>query len=159
MIKIDYSGFDSKRSSKSAAKPDMNNLRSSQVGFKAPLVQGLQIDGADSSGLMISLDKMRGKHVFLDFWSTTCAPCIADFPEIMKSYDKYSINQLEIIGVVDERSAGSASSLIKKHNLRWPNIKTNTDGTITKGYNIISYPTTFLLDKEGKIKERKDSVK
>ncbi len=121
------------------------------MGFKAPLVQGIQINNEDNSELLISLDKLKGKYVFLDFWSTTCAPCIADFPEIMKSYDKYNRNQFEIIGVIDERSSGSALSLVKKHKLKWPNIKTNTDGTITKGYNIISYPTTYLLDKEGRI--------
>jgi thiol-disulfide isomerase/thioredoxin len=146
----DYSGFDSSSKTPiSAVKTGVNDLRSSQVGFKAPLVQGIKI--ADTSKLMISLDKLKGKYVFLDFWSTTCAPCIADFPEIMKSYDKYTRDQLEIIGVVDERSTGSAANLVKKHQLKWPNIQTNTEGTITNGFNIISYPTTFLLDKEGRI--------
>lgn len=148
----DLSGFDAKASPKAPrTKASINSLRSSQVGFKAPLVQGIKINNEGNSELLISLDKLKGKYVFLDFWSTTCAPCIADFPEIMKSYDKYNRNQLEIIGVIDERSSGSALSLVKKHKLKWPNIKTNTDGTITKGYNIISYPTTYLLDKEGRI--------
>ncbi|RZK78703.1 MAG: TlpA family protein disulfide reductase [Pedobacter sp.] len=148
----DYSGFDPRSISAKVIKGNAtNNMRSSQVGFLAPIIQGTRISNEDKPKELISLDQFKGKYVFIDFWSTTCAPCIQDFPEIMKSYDKFTRAQFEIIGVVDERSAGSAQNLVAKHQLKWPNLKINTEGTITKGYNVVSYPTTYLLDKEGKI--------
>jgi len=145
-------GFNGKLPSMPAnVKSTGMDLRSSQVGFKAPLIQGIPVTNPDDQNEMVSLDKLKGKFVFIDFWSTTCAPCIADFPEIMKSYKKYSRKQFEIIGVVDERSAGSTLKLLKKHGITWPTIKTGTKGTVINGYDIISYPTTFLLDPDGKI--------
>jgi thiol-disulfide isomerase/thioredoxin len=148
----DYSGFDSKSVLAKVGKTNVPyNLTSSQVGFMAPQIQGTRIGNREDFKELISLDQMKGKYVFIDFWSTTCAPCIADFPEIMKSYEKFTRAQFEIIGVVDERSANGAKNVITKHRLKWPNIKTNTVGTIIAGYNVISYPTSYLVDKEGKI--------
>ncbi|HKG07521.1 MAG TPA: TlpA disulfide reductase family protein [Pedobacter sp.] len=147
-----YTGFEAKTPSKPAYSKGGNaDFRSSQVGFKAPQIQGIKVTDPDEQTTVVSLDKLRGKYVFIDFWSTTCIPCIADFPEIMKSYKKYGREQLEIIGVVDERSAGGAINLLKKHGITWPNIKTNTSGTVISGYEVVSYPTTYLLDQNGKI--------
>lgn len=148
----DYSGFDKNVTTKpgitNAARPE---LESSQVGFTAPLIQGMTVTESDNKSTLISLEKYKGKYVFIDFWSTTCAPCIADFPELIKVYNKFDRSRLEIIGVVDERSTGATLALSKKHGLPWPNIKTKTAGTIIKGYDVISYPTTFLLDPDGKV--------
>jgi thiol-disulfide isomerase/thioredoxin len=124
-----------------------SSVISSQVGYKAPEVKGTDIVSKDN----LSTEGLKGKYVYLDFWSTSCAPCIADFKHIREAYSKFDRTHFEIIGVVDERKPGSTEDLLIKHGVSWPNIKANTSGTVTTGYNILSYPTTYLLDPSGKI--------
>jgi thiol-disulfide isomerase/thioredoxin len=55
--------------------PDSESIRtlvSAQVGKLAPEIKGLNV----WDGLPLSLNALHGKYVFLDFWSTTCSPCI-----------------------------------------------------------------------------------
>jgi len=91
-------------------------------------------------------------YIFVDFCSTTCAPCIAEFKYLREAYLKYDRNQFEIVGVVYERTKDLTPVILKQHDALWPNIKTNTKGTQISGYETInSYPTTYLIDTAGKI--------
>lgn len=122
-------------------------VASSQVGYNSPEVKGVNIISRDT----LSTKDLTGKYVFLDFWSTSCGPCIAEFKYSKEAYLKFDRAHFQIIGVVDERRPGATEELLKKHEVTWPNIKTNTSGTVTAGFNVLSYPTTYLLDPSGKI--------
>ena len=124
---------------------------SSQIGFIAPPIKGIDINVIESTHKIINSESLRGKYIFLDFWSTTCIPCIEDFKNIKKSFEQFNRNEFQIIGIVDEQSKGAATKLMKKHGVLWPNIKTNTPETLLDGYVIKSYPTTFLIDPDGKV--------
>lgn len=118
-----------------------------QVGMSAPEISGLEI----LKDLNISLSSFKGKYVFIDFWSTTCGPCIAEFPKIKEVYDKYNRNELQIIGVVDDRTKGKIKEFIKGKDINWPNINMNIKSTNVKGYNIKTYPTSYLINPNGVI--------
>ncbi|MCI9843967.1 TlpA family protein disulfide reductase [Flavobacterium pectinovorum] len=120
-------------------------LVSNQVEMVAPNIKGLNILN-DSN---ISLKSTKGKYVFIDFWSTSCGPCIAEFPNIKEAYEKYDRSQLEIIGIVDDRTGGKIKEFIQSKNLIWPNINMNIKSTVIQGYDIKSYPTTYLIDPNG----------
>jgi thiol-disulfide isomerase/thioredoxin len=132
-----------------AASVKSNNTVSAQTGFRAPEIKGKLINGK-TGGEMLSLSQLKGKYVFVDFWSTTCIPCIAEFPNIKKAYGMFGRDKFEIIGVVDERQTGKTVALISKHNANWPTMLVGA-GTVTTGYNIYSYPTSFLIDPDGYI--------
>lgn len=152
----DISGFSSENTvSTSSAKGKAVNtsqIVSRQIGFKAPEVIGLNMNPDSKLGAAISLAKLKGKYVFLDFWTTTCIPCIQELPNIRAVYDRYKNKNLEIIGVLEERGKGSAIRLLKMHNVNWPIILTNGRTTRVTGYeDINSWPTTFLIDPTGKL--------
>lgn len=118
-----------------------------QVGMIAPNISGVNIfDEAK-----ISLEKYKGKYVFVDFWSTSCAPCIQEFPAIKEVYDKFSKNDIEIIGVADIRGKIDAKKFLQDKEVTWSNIDEKNPSTIIKGYTINSWPTTYLIDPNGKI--------
>ncbi len=120
----------------------------SQVAMTAPEISGLDILNNSN----ISLNSLKGKYVFIDFWSTNCAPCIAEFPNIKEVYEKFDRNQLEIIGVVDDRTPDKKiKEFIEKKNLVWPTINMNMKSTTIKGYDVKSYPTTYLINPNGVI--------
>ncbi|RZK79466.1 MAG: TlpA family protein disulfide reductase [Pedobacter sp.] len=138
---------------KSTANSQQNYTKiSTQIGYMAPVIKGYNFLDSNTTNLsLISTGELRGKYVFVDFWSTFCGPCIAEFPYLKEVYKKYDRSKFEIIGILDERDASVTTRLAKEGNLIWPNIKTNTKGTELKGYNVNSYPTSYLIDPLGKI--------
>jgi len=118
-----------------------------QVGMIAPNINGINIlDNAK-----ISLGRYKGKYVFVDFWSTSCAPCIQEFPQIKEVYDKFNKNDIEIIGVADIRGEIDAKKFLNDKEVTWSNIDDKNPLTIINGYSIKSWPTTYLIDPNGKI--------
>jgi len=73
-------------------------LVAEQVGMMAPEIKGVNVQ----DGTILSLNALRGKYVFLDFWATSCAPCILEFPYIRKVYDTFSSDQLIILGICED---------------------------------------------------------
>jgi thiol-disulfide isomerase/thioredoxin len=95
---------------------------------------------------------LKGNYTLIDFWFSSCGPCIAEFPSIKKIYDKYKSRGFKIVGVsVDiEKKRGDWVEAILKHNIIWDNLW-DMDGVKSKKFSINSFPTNFLVDKSGKI--------
>ena len=124
-------------------------IYSSQLGFNAPLFKEESFITKDS----IALEDYRGKYLYIDFWSLGCGPCIAEFPHLKEIYDTIDRAQIEFLGIVS--SGGSDEDAIKelmdKHSVNWPHIISNKEVDLVKLYNVNKYPTTLLIDKEGRI--------
>jgi len=120
---------------------------SNQVGMIAPSIAGLNI----ISDSVISLKKYLGKYVFLDFWATYCGPCIMEFPILRTVYEKYDKSQFEIIGIVNDQTNGKIKQFLNDKNVIWTNISMKISTTNIRGYDINSYPTSYLIAPDGKI--------
>ena len=120
---------------------------SAQAGHPAPEIKGTNLE----DGKAISLSALKGKYVFIDFWSTTCGPCIADFPALVKLYSSYDKKKIEFVGMADERDKGKVKELLESYQIKWPTLISSTETTFFKGYNVSSYPTSFLIAPDGKI--------
>jgi thiol-disulfide isomerase/thioredoxin len=118
-----------------------------QIGMMAPPVSGLNV----INGSTISLEKYSGKYVFLDFWGTFCGPCIVEFPNLLKAYETFDRSNFEIIGIVKDDTDGKIKKFMKDRNVIWPNISMDAPKSDISGYKIGSYPTTYLIDPDGKI--------
>lgn len=123
-----------------------NQLRSTQIGNKPFDFSEKQFKKQN----MISLDSLRGKYVLLDFWDTWCGPCIKEIPNLKTLYNKTDKSKFEIIGIVGDNRIQVLEQFANKHGITWPQII--DDSNKIKGkYGVIAYPTTFLIDPEGKI--------
>jgi len=139
---------DKKTGTSDAPDSDLpRTLVSAQVGNLAPELKGLNV----WDGSALSLKALRGKYVFLDFWFTACGPCIMEFPYIRKVYDTFSSDQLIIIGVVEDDYSGKIKQFMTDKQVSWPTLVRSYPTTIANGYNIPSWPTSFLIDPSGKI--------
>jgi thiol-disulfide isomerase/thioredoxin len=139
--------------SKAASSPvSGNNIVSDQVGFIAPAITGIDINPITKKTGQVTLSGLRGKYVFVDFWSTYCAPCIAELPYLNAAYKKYSRDKFEIIGVFDERNAKVTGQLLTANKVLFPNVLMNNKSTDISGYgHVDSFPTNYLIDPTGKI--------
>ncbi len=102
-------------------------------------------------GKKVSLDDFKGKVVLLDFWYPSCGPCLVAMPYMQKLYLKYKDSGLVFLGV---------NGMEGEANLVMPLVKARDWGFIPlKGsekwgkdvYKVQSYPSTFLIGRDGKV--------
>lgn len=121
--------------------------QSTSIGQKIPDIY------FDKQNKLTSENFKKYKLTFIDYWSTTCAPCIKSMPEIVKLYNEYKDQNVNFITVTDEQKPNrieTAKNILKKNNATWMNFfDTNKD--FQKKVNATSYPLHFIIDENGKI--------
>ncbi len=106
-------------------------------------------------GREVNLAKMRGKVVLIDFWGTTCVPCVAALPDIRAVYDKYHAQGFEVIGISFDSNKAHLTRFIKEKELPWPQYfdgKQGVDSKFGQEFGISGIPHTLLLDKKGALR-------
>lgn len=109
----------------------------------------------DLQGNKIVLQQLRGKVVILNFWSTSCAPCIQEMPEWAKIYQQYHAHGLELVAIA---APGDAPNIVidftQRHALPFP-VALDPAGTSFQAFGPIKVvPTTYIIDQRGNIAER-----
>ncbi|MFC0274069.1 TlpA family protein disulfide reductase [Metabacillus herbersteinensis] len=107
------------------------------------------------SGETVQLADYQGKKVLLNFWATWCGPCRAEMPDMQKLYDKYEGNVVVLaVNLTNtEKSVESVDAFVKELNLSFP-IAIDEEGAINTKYEVLSYPTSYILDEEGRIQTK-----
>lgn len=114
-----------------------------------PGMEAFNFTQTDINGQALSLFSFRGKYVLLDFWGSWCVPCRKGNPHLKKLYNQYKDKGFDIIGIAkDDNSKDAWRKAIEKDGLPWHQILV---GDLDIKYNITSYPTKILVDKQGKI--------
>ena len=95
---------------------------------------------------------MKGKVTLVNFWATSCTTCVAEMPEIIKTYDKYKDKGYDTLAVA--MSYDPPSYVVNFAESRKLPFKVAIDNTgkIAKDWGDIQLtPTTFVVNKQGKI--------
>ena len=105
----------------------------------------------DLNGNPIRLSGLKGKVVLLDFWATWCPPCRAELPHFKELYAQYQGKGLEVIGVsLDQGGEPGVRDFLKRNGIPYPVVMGGEN--LAKLYGgIRGIPTTFLIDKQGRI--------
>ncbi len=112
------------------------------------IIDNLEVSGKDILDNTINLADYKGKVVLVDFWGTWCGPCVSAFPDMSKLRERLNAKGFEILGVASDDSK-TLKSFLEKKPLTWQNI-VDSEGSIAERYGIEGFPTTLLIDKEGK---------
>ncbi len=105
---------------------------------------------ADASGKPVKLSELRGKVVLLNFWATWCAPCAAEIPWFIEFQNTYESSGLTTLGVsLDEDGWIAVKPYIDAHKIDYRVMVGNDD--VAQLYGAGSLPTTFIIDKSGRI--------
>jgi thiol-disulfide isomerase/thioredoxin len=104
-------------------------------------------------GQEIALSQFRGKVILLDFWATWCGPCRESTPHLVQLYKTHRENGFELIGMsVDKGDDKIVKNFVQSMGIPYPIVIAPEE--VVRSYRVTGIPTTFLIDKEGKIRER-----
>lgn len=125
-----------------------------EIGKVAP-----NFEAPNPEGKPIALDDIKGKVTIIDFWAAWCGPCRRENPNVVRIYNKYHDQGLEIIGVSLDGSRNQKDpkkawlDAIEKDKLTWTQVSNLQyfNDPVAQLYNITSIPATYILDKDGKI--------
>ena len=126
-----------------------NVVYSTNIGSIAP-----DLEFPNPEGKMMKLSNLRGKYVLLDFWAAWCGPCRRENPNVVAMYHKYKDKGFEVFSVSLDRTKADWVGAIEKDKLVWPNHVSDLKGWSSEAgrtYGVSSIPTTFLIDKDGRI--------
>jgi len=101
------------------------------------------------SGDEVTLSGLRGKVVLLNFWASWCNPCRIEMPTIQKLHEEFGDKGLLVFGVNSEEP-DVARAFIEEMKLTFPTLRDPGD-RVSQSYQVFGIPTTFIIDKEGKI--------
>ena len=112
-----------------------------------------EISLPDAKDNAINLSSLKGKVVLIDFWASWCGPCRAAIPNVIKLYDKYKANGFEVFGVsIDSKKTDWLKAIIND-KIKYTQVmdKDGWNSAVAEKYGVYSIPSTFLLDKTGKV--------
>ena len=132
------------------------------------------VDIVGWAGKPVKLADLKGQYVLVDFWGYWCGPCVHAMPVLIELHEKFHDKGLTVIGVhvdidgdvdtvakYDEMNSISVKELWKGKKLPFTNAlvsgkregegEDRMRGGMAKLYGVLSYPTTVLIDREGKI--------
>jgi peroxiredoxin len=106
----------------------------------------------DLGGKAVTLESLKGKIIVLNFWATWCPPCRAEIPDFVSFYAANKAKDLEIVGVsVDTDTASQVSAFVQKNKMPYP-VAMFSDKIVRDYGPIDAIPTTFIIDKKGRIR-------
>jgi cytochrome c biogenesis protein CcmG/thiol:disulfide interchange protein DsbE len=115
-----------------------------EVGKDAPAFTLADIDGKQ-----MSLSDFKGKVIILDFFASWCPPCRQEIPDFIELEKQYEGEGLAIVGVALV-NAEEAKAFAAQFHINYPVLV--DDGKVSALYGPVrSIPTTFIIDKSGKI--------
>jgi glutathione peroxidase-family protein len=120
----------------------------------------LSLSGSGLSGGTIDVRQFRGTMLLVFFWDTKSKLCAADLPQLKALYNEYHKQGFEILGVNLDASKADVAPYLSQNGVSWPQLHEpgGLESPPARSFGIISLPTTFLVDKEGKVLNRSASL-
>lgn len=103
------------------------------------------------NGEKFKLSDLKGKPLILNFWATWCPPCVREMPLLQKLHNE---GKITVIGVNLQENERTIEEFTKKLNITFP-IVLDKDGSVEAMYNVLLKPTTYFIDENGVIVDKK----
>jgi peroxiredoxin len=127
-------------------------------GDRAPELAVTRGDGTtvrltDLDGNPVSLEDLRGRLVWLNFWATWCPPCQSETPVLRDMDEAYRDKGLAIVGIaVQETTPDDVRAYADRYELGY-DIAFDASADIFDLYKVYALPTQFLIGPDGRILE------
>ena len=106
-------------------------------------------------GKLIDSTQFSNKVLLLNFWATSCPTCVAEMPGLIDTYHRYRAKGFEIVAIAMHYDPPNYVAAFAKQQRLPFIVALDVDGHIAKRFgNINVTPTTFIIDKQGRIVQR-----
>ncbi|MCK1993659.1 TlpA family protein disulfide reductase [Peribacillus muralis] len=123
-----------------------DSLGGLKIGAKAPNFSLKTLDGKQ-----VELADYRGKKVMLNFWATWCPPCKKEMPD-MEKYAQQAGDDVVVLAVnIDPEN--DVQAFVQENGITFtiPLDSNSAKNPVNERYKVLSIPTTYFIDKQGKI--------
>jgi peroxiredoxin len=117
----------------------------------------------DLAGRQISLSDLRGRVVLLNLWATWCPPCVEEMPSLQQLQDRLGAEGLSVVAISVDAAPGTpgpfgepggdVEAFAREFGIEFTILLDPAAG-VQRRYNVTGLPTTFLIDREGRVVER-----
>jgi len=129
------------------------------LAFSVDAAEFRKVDGVkppplalkDISGKTHDLKSYRGKVVLVNFWATWCPPCREEMPSMQRLKEKMAGRDFVMLGINSAEPPDEVGRFLELIKVDFP-ILYDPKGHITKRWKVYGLPTSFLVDKEGKVR-------
>lgn len=117
-----------------------------------PGTEAPRLAASTPSGEAMDLTQLKGKIVLVDFWATWCPPCVRAMPHLQALHQRYGEKGFMVLGVNQEPGEEAhVSRFMRDKGLSFPTVM--DDAGLSGAWGVYSYPTSFLVDGQGKIRQ------
>ena len=129
---------------------DSTVAKSPLLGKPAPEVKSTVIDGGD-----FDLSRRKGSWVALNFFNSTCVPCIQEHPLLVDFAEeqKTSDDPVEVYSIINDDSDSAVKAFFASNGGDWPKVR-DDDGAISVAFGVAKVPETWIIDPDGFVRLR-----
>jgi cytochrome c biogenesis protein CcdA/peroxiredoxin len=102
----------------------------------------------NDNGEPVKLSDYRGQVVLINFWGTWCGPCRLEMPEFEAAYQANSDSGFTILAVNNRDTTDAVTQFRDEFGLSFPLVLDDNEA-IRKSYGVFSFPSTYVLNREG----------
>lgn len=126
---------------------DLQARAMSLIDFPAP-----QFEVTDMDGNIVSLEDYEGRTVFINFWQTTCAPCVRELPAFADFADTQGEEGAAILAINFDETTGDISAFFEANDIPDVPVALDPDSAVRRTYGVEMIPTTFVVDGDGVVR-------
>lgn len=103
-------------------------------------------------GRELSTESLRGKVVLVNFWATWCTPCRVEMPLLDAMHRRHEAEGFVVVGLaVDRASTEAVARYVRERGVTYP--VAHVDAAAERVFGgVRGYPTSFLIDRSGRIR-------
>lgn len=124
-----------------------SNASIPREGFNAPDFSLTTLDAVE-----IQLSSLRGKVVFINFWTSWCPACKQEMPAIQELHEESPDIIVLAINATDQDKLEDVDQFVNEHSITF-DVLLDKDGIVSRLYQVKALPTSFFIDKEGVIRK------
>jgi len=135
----------------------LKNLKGNKSGIDIYLkeykgnISPVPINLTNAYGKYVKKDNFEKQVTLINFWATWCPPCVQEIPSLNRLKNKMKGFPFELISINYAEDKRTITEFMKKVKVDFP-VLLDKNGDFARKWNVITYPSTFVIGKDGKIK-------